>query len=140
MSATRVLRGLVLGALGGALGWVLPEMLFHLFQDPTPANPQGPIGLLAGSGRFPILFAQKARQLGRPVVCVGIHDEAPPELVTVRPAAEGRAALVVRPEDAARVPELLAGLDEGFNLGEPFGRVREAVAEARRLGVAGRAA
>jgi UDP-2,3-diacylglucosamine hydrolase len=40
-----------------------------------------PIGLLAGSGRFPILFAEKARQLGLPVVCVGIADEAAPELV-----------------------------------------------------------
>ncbi len=39
-----------------------------------------PIGLLAGSGRFPILFAEKARTLGLPVVCVGIRDEAPPEL------------------------------------------------------------
>jgi hypothetical protein len=38
------------------------------------------------------------------------------------------------------VTELLAGLDEGLNLSEPFGRVREAVAEARRLGGAGRAA
>ncbi|MSQ96677.1 MAG: LpxI family protein [Gemmataceae bacterium] len=44
-------------------------------------NPPAPIGLLAGSGRFPILFAQKARQLGLPVVCVGINDEASPELV-----------------------------------------------------------
>jgi UDP-2,3-diacylglucosamine hydrolase len=40
-----------------------------------------PIGLLAGSGRFPIVFALKARRLGLPVVCVGIADEAPPELV-----------------------------------------------------------
>lgn len=40
-----------------------------------------PLGLLAGSGRFPILFAEKARQLGRSVVCVGILDEAPDELV-----------------------------------------------------------
>lgn len=38
------------------------------------------MGLLAGSGRFPILFAEKARQLGIPVVCVGIRYEAPPEL------------------------------------------------------------
>ena len=42
-----------------------------------------PIGLLAGSGRFPILFAQRARQLGLPVVCVGINDEASPELETL---------------------------------------------------------
>ncbi|MFO0866705.1 MAG: UDP-2,3-diacylglucosamine diphosphatase LpxI [Gemmataceae bacterium] len=40
-----------------------------------------PIGLLAGGGRFPIAFAEKAKQLGLPVVCVGIHDEASPELV-----------------------------------------------------------
>ncbi len=45
------------------------------------AAPPAPVGLLAGSGRFPILFAEKARQLGIPVVCVGITDEAPAELV-----------------------------------------------------------
>jgi DUF1009 family protein len=39
-----------------------------------------PLGLLAGSGRFPILFAEKARSLGIPVVCVGIRHEASPEL------------------------------------------------------------
>jgi DUF1009 family protein len=39
-----------------------------------------PIGLLAGSGRFPICFAEKARALGIPVVCVGIKHEASPEL------------------------------------------------------------
>jgi UDP-2,3-diacylglucosamine hydrolase len=39
-----------------------------------------PIGLLAGSGRFPILFAQAMRQQGRPVACVGIRYEASPEL------------------------------------------------------------
>lgn len=39
-----------------------------------------PVGLLAGSGRFPIVFAKKARQLGVPVVCVGIRKEAAPEL------------------------------------------------------------
>ena len=39
-----------------------------------------PIGLLAGWGRFPILFAEKARQLGLPVVCVGLQGEASAEL------------------------------------------------------------
>jgi DUF1009 family protein len=39
-----------------------------------------PIGLLAGSGRFPVVFAEKTRELGIPVVCVGIRHEAPPEL------------------------------------------------------------
>jgi DUF1009 family protein len=35
-----------------------------------------PIGLLAGGGRFPILVAEKLRQSGRPVVCVGVRGEA----------------------------------------------------------------
>ncbi len=41
---------------------------------------KAPVGLLAGSGRFPVLFAEKARNLGIPVVCVGIRHEAAPEL------------------------------------------------------------
>jgi DUF1009 family protein len=40
-----------------------------------------PIGLLAGSGRFPVVFAQKAKSLGIPVVCVGVRHEAAAELV-----------------------------------------------------------
>src|SRR5438552_18631730 len=50
---------------------------------PSPLAPRPspePVGLLAGSGRFPVLFAQKARSLGIPVVCVGIRHEAPAEL------------------------------------------------------------
>jgi UDP-2,3-diacylglucosamine hydrolase len=39
-----------------------------------------PIGLLAGGGRFPIVFAEKARGLGLPVVAVGIREAAPPDL------------------------------------------------------------
>ena len=39
-----------------------------------------PVGLLAGSGRFPITFAHKARSVGIPVVCVGIRHEASGEL------------------------------------------------------------
>jgi DUF1009 family protein len=39
-----------------------------------------PIGLLAGSGRFPIAFAEKARHVGLRVTCVGIRDEADPIL------------------------------------------------------------
>ncbi len=42
-----------------------------------------PVGLLAGSGRFPVVFAAKARSLGIPVVCVGIRHEAEPELANL---------------------------------------------------------
>ena len=35
-----------------------------------------PIGMVAGWGRFPTLFAEKARSLGQPLVCVGIRGHA----------------------------------------------------------------
>jgi DUF1009 family protein len=44
---------------------------------------KNPIGLLAGSGRFPIVFAEKARSLGMRVVCVGLRHEADPRLATL---------------------------------------------------------
>jgi DUF1009 family protein len=52
------------------------------FPAPAPARlaNAGPIGLLAGSGRYPIAFAQKARSVGRPVVCIGLREHAAPEL------------------------------------------------------------
>src|SRR5437899_767749 len=43
-------------------------------------NTMKPIGLLAGWGRFPTLFADKARSLGQRIVCVGIRGEADPAL------------------------------------------------------------
>ena len=44
---------------------------------------QPPIGLLAGSGRYPLLFAEKARSLGIPVCCIGLKHEASPELAKI---------------------------------------------------------
>ena len=41
------------------------------------------IGLLAGSGRFPILFAEAARRQGLAVACVGIQYEASDELRSI---------------------------------------------------------
>jgi DUF1009 family protein len=56
-----------------------PETVISPLSVPARQHSH-PIGLLAGSGRFPICFAEKARTLGMPVVCVGIKYEAPPEL------------------------------------------------------------
>lgn len=39
-----------------------------------------PVGLLACAGRFPIVIAEKARECGLPVVCVGVEGMADPEL------------------------------------------------------------
>jgi DUF1009 family protein len=46
--------------------------------DPQSSSP---VGLLAGAGRFPIVFAEKARQNGLRVVCVGVRHSASPELI-----------------------------------------------------------
>ncbi len=46
----------------------------------TLEPPTKPIGLLAGSGRFPILFAEAAQRQGLRVACVGIKYEEPDEL------------------------------------------------------------
>jgi len=42
-----------------------------------------PVGLIAGAGRFPIVFAEKAREVGIPVVCVGVAGMADPYLKTI---------------------------------------------------------
>jgi DUF1009 family protein len=39
-------------------------------------DPPEPIGLIAGWGQFPALYARKAKSLGIPVVCVGIRGMA----------------------------------------------------------------
>ena len=41
---------------------------------------KGPLGLIAGNGRFPFLVAEAARREGRRVVTVAIREEASPEL------------------------------------------------------------
>ena len=72
--------------------------------------------------------------------------EAP--VAWLAPAEEKRAALatpcgglVFHPrfgDDAALVRDILTRFDSTFDLAEPFQRVREAVAEARKMGVAAR--
>jgi UDP-2,3-diacylglucosamine hydrolase len=41
---------------------------------------RAPVGLIAGGGRFPFVFAEKARSVGIPVVCIGLSGSADPAL------------------------------------------------------------
>jgi DUF1009 family protein len=59
---------------------ISPDLKLPVAAESRMPPSSVPIGLLAGGGRFPILFAEKARSLGRAVVCVGINGEAPLEL------------------------------------------------------------
>lgn len=88
---------------------------------------------------------QMRRVLDVPVVWVNASDRSLSDeqcSVIVRAAGPGRGALVAHPAFASDVPsmkelfERLAGLD----VAEPFVRIREAVAEARKMGVTQRAA
>lgn len=44
------------------------------------AEARGPLGIIAGAGRFPFLVAEGARAAGRPVVIVGLRGLADPAL------------------------------------------------------------
>ncbi|HTU89902.1 MAG TPA: UDP-2,3-diacylglucosamine diphosphatase LpxI [Gemmataceae bacterium] len=84
-------------------------------------SPCRPIGLLAGWGRFPIAFAQKARSLGLPIVCLGIRGEASPELISLverfywtRPTQLGRMIRSFKREGVEQV--VMAGKVHKANL------------------------
>ena len=56
----------------------------------------------------------------------------------VMSAQAGHGPLLCHPrflEDVAQLRELLSRLDAGFDLAEPFVRIREAIGEARKMGV-----
>ncbi len=63
--------------LSSKTGGTRPSQRFVASSD------QPVIGLLAGSGRFPILFAEAAKRQGYRVACVGIRYEAPEVLAEI---------------------------------------------------------
>jgi hypothetical protein len=61
------------------------------------------------------------------------HDQAP-GLVTFRLGRNHLGVSVLSGQDQALITERLGDLPESFDLAEPFGRIREAIEEARRGG------
>ncbi len=88
------------------------------------------------------------RLLDIPVVWVAPpSDPAAFELtsagLTVSEPANGRGPIVAHPEyldDVANVKQLLNRVGAGLDAAEPFARIRDAVLEARKMGVTNRAA
>jgi hypothetical protein len=63
--------------------------------------------------------------------------------IAVRDRQERRAALRSHahyPQEVEAIRELIVGVEQHLDLAEPFARIREAIVEARRTGVASRAA
>jgi len=92
---------------------------------PTATTSDQPIGLLAGSGRFPIAFAQAARNQGQRVFCVGIEGMASDELaehcdgfVTARLARLGRGIRLFRRAGVEKI--VMAGKIEKRVLVRPY--------------------
>jgi hypothetical protein len=82
-------------------------------------------------------------KLPTPVVWLAPPDHQPVSTATVvRPAASGRGPILCHPrlpDDRAVVQELFEQM-EGLDLQEPFLRIRDAMSEARKMGVTNRAA
>ncbi|HSQ55638.1 MAG TPA: UDP-2,3-diacylglucosamine diphosphatase LpxI [Gemmata sp.] len=64
---------------------LLPRWVGHREQTGAASGTMPPVGLLACAGRFPILFAEKARETGVPVVCIGVAGMADPALKSLCP-------------------------------------------------------
>jgi hypothetical protein len=80
-----------------------------------------------------------------PVVWLPPREDrnAVPEGSTTVPQPGERGVLVCHPRypgDAATVRQMLEPLEPGLDLAEPFARIREALTEARKMGVTNRAA
>jgi len=81
-------------------------------------------------------------KLDVPVVCVTAVEDPraaqPSGEAVVRPATANRGPLLCHPQfpaDAAAVRDLVGRVESNLDLAEPFARIREAVAEARKMGV-----
>jgi hypothetical protein len=80
-------------------------------------------------------------RVGIPVVALGPADAAPDVIEVENPRASVPLLLSARfHDDRSVVMGQLEKIDPAVDLAEPFTRIREAMAEARKMGVTGRAA
>jgi hypothetical protein len=78
-----------------------------------------------------------------PVAWLVAADDARARDAATVPLPAGRGVLVCHarhPEDAEVIGKLLEAVDRSVDLAEPLDRVKEAIAEARKMGVTGRSA
>lgn len=116
-------------------GYVHGELIGKTLVEKTSS----PASLIF-SDRQPALELRNC--LDVPVLWVAADEPNPAEAGTVvRPAHEKRPALVSHArfaDDVPRANEILSTLQAELDFAEPFARIREAIAEARKMGVTGR--
>ncbi len=117
--------------------YIYADLIGKTLVDKTAA----PIQLIV-TDREPVL--ELRQRLEVPVLWLApADDSAPPSKngVEVRPAAAGRGPIFCHsrfPADVAGARTLLERLDGSIDLIEPFARIREAIAEARKIGATSR--
>lgn len=99
-------------------------MVTTLEQQTVPMTPRR-VGLIAGAGRFPIVFAREAARQGYNVHCVGVMGSASQELTefcqTYREVPIARLGSVIRTFKRLRTRELvMAGKVEKTSLFQPW--------------------
>jgi hypothetical protein len=122
-------------------GYICADLIGKTLVDKTGV----PVQLLV-TDREPVLDLRARQQV--PVIWLAPADDPrAAELAAgpacVEPAAGGRGPMLCHPrfpDDVPVVRELLQRLAGLVDVGEPFLRIREAIVEARKMGVTGRAA
>ena len=125
---------------GGTLqSYICADLIGKTLVDKTTSTAQ-----LIVTDHEPVLDLRLCLQV--PVVWLARPDDPLAaamlsDATCVRSASRGRGPLLCHPrfrDDAPAVRRLLDHLDPSFDLAEPFGRIREAIGEARKMGVTGR--
>ena len=114
--------------------YLLADLIGKTLVEKTAAKPE--LIVTDEAGMLPI-----RSRIEIPVVAVG-SEPAPPDAISLEhPRAANGLLLPSRfTEDRVAVTTILDRVDPAVNLGEPFARLREAIAEARKMGVNNRAA
>lgn len=89
----------------------------------------------------PALLALRSR-IDVPVIAIAADKKTLPDTLSLRHDRSKHPILypVKYSDDGPRIAQLLDAVDAAVELGEPFTRVREAIVEARKMGVTSRAA
>lgn len=121
-------------------GPTLAEYLHADLIGKTLVEKTGALPVLVVTDSLPALTLWS--RIGVPVVALQPDGGGPPDLPEITHPRSSAPLLLPARFAAERllVAERLEGIDPAVDLAEPFGRIREAIAEARKMGVTARAA